>query len=190
MKRVLILISLLFLGLTIIELSSSFALFETSLDEEKDLKIAKWRIFVNNYDLNNTNNTFYVDDITYTNERNEVVNKFAPGVKGEFVLEIDPTMTDVSFLYQLKLDLSENNYEQIKIDKVEGIEGTVLNYQDGVYSRVVSINDINNKVVDKIKVTFSWINDDKYNESDSLLGLNKDSVFSFPITIKFSQYKG
>lgn len=190
MKKVLIAIFLLFLSLTIISITSSWAVFETNVDSSTDLKIAKWQILVNDYDINNTTEIFYVDNITYKDKDGNVVDTFAPGGVGEFILEINPNDTEVAFTYEIKIDLSNNNYEQIKLDNIEGIDGTVLDVSDGIYKRTVSLDDISNKKIDKIKVTFSWEFDDKYNESDSSLGLNHDSEFSFPINIKFSQYKG
>ena len=190
MKKLLIIISILILSLTIFELVKSYAVFETNIDGEKDLEIAAWQIHVNNQDINNETHTFYIDNITYTNEKKEQVNKFAPGVTGEFILEIDPTDTEVSFKYDLKIDMSNNEYEQIKIVNVEGVNDTFLTYQDEYYSRIFTLNEIMEGKKDQIRITFTWINDDQYNESDSILGLNENSSFTFPIMIKFSQYKG
>ena len=190
MKKVLIFVFLIFLSLTIISITSSLAVFESNVNSSTDLAIAKWQILVNDYDINNKTKTFYVDNITYKDKDGNTVDTFAPGGVGEFILEINPNDTEVAFTYEIKLDLSNNIYDQIKLDNVEGIEGTVLDVSDGLYKRTISLDDINKKKIDKIKVTFSWVFDDKYNESDSSLGLKEDSVFSFPITIKFSQYKG
>ena len=66
MKKLFIAIGCLFLGLTIFELASSLAVFESNIQSENDLKIAKWHIYVNDYDLG-VDSTFYVDNITYTN---------------------------------------------------------------------------------------------------------------------------
>lgn len=187
MKKILIIISSILLIFTSFQVMKSFGVFETIYSEDNDLNIAKWHIYVNNSDLNNTENTFYIDNITYRNNSGVVQGRFAPGVTGEFLLEIDPTDTEVSFEYQLSIDLSDSEYSQIHVDSIQGINGTNLSLNNGVYSRVFTLSEIENDKVDTIKVTFSWDNNDANNESDSELGIS-DGDFNIPINISFNQY--
>lgn len=187
MKKGLILASTLLLILTLFQISKSYAVFQSIANDDAEFNVAKWRIFVNNSDLNNTNNVFYVDNITYTNNSNVSQSRFAPGVTGEFILEIDPKNTEVAFNYELSVDLSDNIYSQIKIDSIEGINGTNLTYYNGVYSRLFTLNEIQNNKVDSIKITFSWENEESNNDTDSILG-SLDGDFEIPVNIKFSQY--
>ena len=186
MKKVLLFISSILMLFTAFQVMKSFGVFETVYLEDNDLNIAKWRIYVNNYNLNNTENTFNVDNITYRNNSGVVSGRFAPGVTGEFLLVIDPTDTEVSFEYHLSIDLSDSLYSQIHVDSIEGVEGTNLTLNNGVYSRVFRLSEIQNDKVDTIKVTFSW-DDDVDDDSDSALGLS-DGDFNIPINISFSQY--
>lgn len=186
MKKLFIAIGCLFLGLTIFELASSLAVFESNIQSENDLKIAKWHIYVNDYDLG-VDSTFYVDNITYTNNGKVSDGKFAPGSKGEFILEINPKDTDVAIEYFLNIDLTDT-YPQIKIDSIEGINGTVLTKENDTYSKIITLNDIQNGKTDMIKVTFSWTDSEEYNESDSQLGLDENSQIEIPISINFNQY--
>ena len=188
MKKVFIIIGCIFLGLTIFECASSLAVFETNVDVENDLDIANFHIFVNDYDLG-VNNTFYIDDITYTNNEGVSEGKFAPGVTGEFILEIDPKDTEVSVLYELNIQMDER-YPQIKLDSVEGIDGTMLTKKDDIYSNIITLDDITNGKTNKIKVVFSWEDNEENNESDSTLGLDGTGVMEIPINIKFNQYMG
>ena len=116
MKKILVIIGCLFLGFTIFELTSSLAVFETKVDADNDLKVARWHIFVNDYDLG-VNNKFYVDNITYTNNEGVSEGKFAPGVTGEFILEIDPKDTEVAIFYEFSIRMLED-YPQIKLVSV------------------------------------------------------------------------
>lgn len=190
MKKVLIVICLLFLFLTIFELSLTYGVFETKVEGDKDLNVAKWTILVNDNDITGENHTFYVDDVTYTNNEGVNTDKFAPGVSGEFILIIDPSNTEVAFEYEIAFDLNSNKYEQIKVDSIEGVNGTVLNLENGIYSKVITLSDIENEKKDMVKVNFSWVDDEKYNESDSQLGLDENSTFEIPVNIRFSQYVG
>ncbi len=187
MKKILLIIASILLIITVFQISKSFGAFETIYTEDKDFKIAKWHINVNDYNLNNNNNTFYINNITYTNNEHVTTDRFAPGVTGTFILEIDPTDTEVSFEYELSIDLSDSQYKQIKIVSIEGIDGTNLTVQDGVYSRVFKLSEIESGKVDSIKVTFIWENEEENNDSDSKLG-SSDGNFEIPVDIKFSQY--
>ena len=188
MKKTLIFISVVFLLLTVLQVANSFGLFETKIENETDLEVAKWHIFVNQYDLNGQDQTFYVDQITYTDRQGKQVDHFAPGVTGTFQIVIDPTDTEVSFQYQMKIDMSQNQYKQIQLDQIEGLNGIQLTEQDGVYSRVMTLNEIEKGIKDTIQVTFHWDFDDKNNDSDSMLGQTPDSKFTIPISIQFEQY--
>lgn len=188
MKKIFIIIGCVFLGLTIFEFASSLAVFETNVQSENDLEVASWHILVNDYDLG-VSNTFYVDNITYFNNDKVSENKFAPGVSGEFILEIDPRGTDVAIEYELSIQMDER-YPQITLDSVEGLDGTVLTKNGDIYSNIISLKDITSGKKNKIKVTFSWKDDEANNESDSVLGLDEGGTFEIPINIKFSQYMG
>ena len=189
MKKALLITSILLLILTGIQITKSFGLFQSEITGDADINIAKWHIKVNNYNLNDTNNVFYVDNITYINNENVTTNRFAPGVTGSFIIEIDPTDTEVSFKYDLNIDLSDSQYSQIRIDSIEGVNGTNLTVEDNVYSRVFLLNEIKENKKDNIKVTFTWINEEENNDSDSELG-SSDGNFEIPVNIKFSQYVG
>ena len=78
--------------------------------------------------------------------------------------------------------------DRIQLDQIEGLNGIQLTEQDGVYSRIMTLNEIENGIKDTIQVTFHWEYDDQYNESDSMLGQNPDSQFTIPISIQFEQY--
>lgn len=186
MKKSLIITSCLLLILTLFQISKAYGVFQSIVNDDAEFKVATWRIFVNNYDLNNTDNTFYVDNITYTNNEHVSQSRFAPGVNGEFILEIDPKNTEVAFKYELSLEALDSTYSQIKIDSIEGVNGTNLTYFNGVYSRVFTLEEIKNHKVDSVKVKFSWEDAESNNDTDSILG-SLDGNFEIPINIKFSQ---
>lgn len=186
MKKVLIVISAIVLCFTIFQISKSFGLFETKVSSDSDLSIASWHISVNDNDLTGVNKTFMVDDITYTDSDGNSTDKFAPGVTGSFILVIDPSGTDVSFSYELKVS-APREYSQINIDSVTGINNTTITVNDDTYSRVFPLSEIQSSKKDYIKISFSWDKDND-DESDSLIGSNKESI-SIPVNINFKQYK-
>lgn len=188
MKKILIIISIVFFVFTVVQIGKSFGVFETKIENESELEIAKWNIYVNDYDLNGNNQTFYVDEITYQDQEGNSVDYFSPGVTGSFLIVIDPKNTETAFTYSLSIDLSQNDYEQIQIDEIKGMNGLQLTEQNGVYSHLVTLPSIESGIKDTIQVTFHWEMDEKYNDSDSSLGQDPDSQFKIPISIQFEQY--
>ena len=187
MKKTFIVFGCLLLLFTLIQVTRVFGVFQTVYNEDTDFDVAKWHILVNNEDINGTNSVFYVGNITYTNNSGVSSNRFAPGVTGTFILEIDPTYTDVAFEYELSIDLSASIYNQIHIDSVTGINNTNLTVNNGVYSRIFTLSEIQANKVDDIQITFTWDNYESNNDADSLLG-SLDGNFEIPINITFSQY--
>ena len=52
----------------------------------------------------------------------------------------------------------------------------------------MTLKEIQGGKKDTIKVTFSWQDDEKYNDLDSRIGSSLEEI-EIPISIKFSQYK-
>lgn len=187
MKKVLIFLSAFFLIVTTFQLVKTFAVFESSVNSEDNLSIAKWTIYVNDQNLNGNNSTFFIDNITYLGNDGVKADKFAPGVSGYFLLEIDPKDTDVSIDYELSFDMLED-FPHIKIVSVEGQNGKTLNLESNTYSRTITLDEITKGEKDIIKVNFIWEKDDLHNDVDSSLGLTEGSEFAFPVKIKFLQH--
>ena len=66
--------------------------------------------------------------------------------------------------------------------------GTELTLDNGKYKRLMTLKEIQGGKKDTIKVTFSWQDDEKYNDLDSRIGSSLEEI-EIPISIKFSQYK-
>lgn len=187
MKKIIIIACFILLLITTYEVARVFGVFQTIYNDDASFNIAKWHIYVNNEDINGTSSTFYVGNITYTNNEGVSVDRFAPGVTGEFILEIDPTDTEVAFEYGLSVDLSGSAYSQIHIDSITGIDNTNLNISNDVYSRVFTLDEIKAHKVDRIKIAFTWDNDESNNSTDSILGSTGED-FEIPINMTFFQY--
>ena len=86
---------------------STFAKYENTSEGYIKIAVANWKIALNGKELTSSNNTL-TDSITLIpttkiNENNP--SKIKPGQTGYFDIEIDPTGTEVSFWYQVSLDL-------------------------------------------------------------------------------------
>ena len=95
--------AMIFLSLTVFLIHDSYAKYLTTLNETTNLKVARWRILVNNNDIrNNTSATAVVTPVFYPN--NHISSSIiAPTSEGYFDLVIDSSGADVSFEYTLNV---------------------------------------------------------------------------------------
>lgn len=104
-KRVYITLAfaMIFLSLTIFLIHDSYAKYLTTLNETTNIKVARWRILVNNNDIrSNSTATAVVTPVFYHND-NIADNIIAPTSEGYFDLIIDSSGADVSFEYTLNV---------------------------------------------------------------------------------------
>ena len=86
------------------------------------------------------------------------------------------------------IDRGKVVYEAVSNRELEykTTDDTNLTYFNGVYSRIFTLSEIESHKVDRIKVKFSWDDDESHDESDSLFG-SSEGNFEIPVNIKFSQ---
>lgn len=190
-KKVKILIVLSLLFFLIFGAAQTFGLFESKVDSSIDNNIAEWNIEINDTNISNgITDTFVIDKMTYMNKDSNVrTGKFAPGIKGYYDLNIDPTDTNVSIKYELILDDSEFENDYIEISSVELIEGndSLVKKDDNTYVGMIPVND---KKVNKIRIYVEWINNEDNNEIDSEIGTRENPDLHIPVTVNVTQYLG
>ena len=157
MKKTLIVLSLVLLIFTFYQIKTSFGLFETKIDNDNELAIAKWHIYVNDNDLTGKEETFTVTDITYSNNSGVSEGYFAPGTTGSFLLIIDPKDTEVSFTYELAITLDK--YPNIKIDSIIHLQLANIIYI--IIKIIFKLRKVEKKNV-RYKTSNRKFNDDSY----------------------------
>jgi len=189
MKRWLIILFVITLTITLYEISSSFALFETEREIVVNSDIGKWDILVNNNSINNTT-TFSVSNIQVTGDANVRENYFAPGTNGYFEIEIDPGDTEVSIYYEIVCRTDMITNPQISLTRIENVnKPDLINVAQFTHAGVIPLSDIENGVKTKIRFHVTWANNDNNNEIDSLYGMGS-ATFDIPMSITFRQYTG
>ncbi len=186
MRKILLLVVLLFLSLTIMEISSTFGLFETNNVITVDNNIAKWQIKVNN-SLAKDPVHFTVNNYNINSDSNVKEGLIAPGVGAFFDIDIDPNNTSVSIRYDITFDLTGLENDKIKIVNIEELGGNTLVNNNGTYTGIIPIN---NSSVHHIRVYIEWENDEENNEIDSMFGVTGEKEINIATNIKFSQYLG
>ena len=119
-------------------------------------------------------------------------------LEGHFDIVIDATGCSVAVIYDVTIDFSQMNLsDSIKFTKLttvkDGTESaTGIRSGESTYTGIISLEDIKSEKTTTLRIYVSWEDDGtgKNDEADSLIGTNKDSEVTIPVTVKASQYMG
>lgn len=183
MKVKLYLCGAILLAITIITITSTYALFETNANADADFTIGKWVIKLNNKNIS-LEKIITLDDFTYVNSTHVEDGYFAPTSKAEFEIDIDASNTDVSVEYTLDIDDSSlDDYPNIYFKIIDLDNNIEMNASST--SGLMLLSDTNR--TKHFKLILEWENDEQYDESDTSL---IDQELRFTMNANFKQYLG
>ena len=188
-KRILIILSIILVFITIYIIRDTYGLFESKNTMIMDSGVVKWNVLINGTDIKSGDN-FIVDTVNIDSSDNVLGGKIAPGTKGYFDIVINPTDTETSILYSITFDFSQV-VGSITIDKIEELtSGNLIRTGENTYSKIITLEEIENKVINTIRVYITWNNIEENNEEDSKIGTIKDNFISIPVSVSVIQYLG
>lgn len=188
-KRILIILSIILVFITIYIIRDTYGLFESKNTMIMDSGVAKWNVLINGTDIKSGDN-FIVDTVNIDSSDNVLGGKIAPGTKGYFDIVINPTDTETSILYSITFDFSQV-VGSITIDKIEELtSGNLIRTGENTYSKIITLEEIENKVINTIRVYIKWNNIEENNEEDSKIGTIKNNFISIPVSVSVIQYLG
>lgn len=188
MKKQLSIIALLFLGLTLLSILSSYGIFESNIPLEINKPLAQWVILVNNIDVTGENTALSIPSVNWSSNSNTLPGVVAPGMTGYFEMLIDPSGTEVSFEYEISIDFSVLENESIKLVSIEDSSNELVQINDTTYKGIFLLSDIELGKTETLRFNIIWENDDDNNEVDSSFINIDDSFLRIPFGIRFSQY--
>lgn len=191
-KKVFVIIFLLIIILATIiyAIISTYATFRSEFSGEMKLENATWRILVNKTDISSsTVKNFTIDTINVDESQGVEPGKLAPGLRGNFNILIDPTDTDVSIKYEIKIDTSNLNTTNIEVESVEetNIGNKLVLTGVNSYTGIIHLDDIKNGITQNIKINLIWAED---GDQDINVGGIPNNKIQIPVQIKFTQYLG
>ncbi|MCI6265674.1 MAG: hypothetical protein MR598_02360 [Erysipelotrichaceae bacterium] len=193
-KTFLIILCTIFLILLCLEVQKTYSLFETNGTAVAGEPLAKWQIKVNNTyltTLTEDRNTFSLGSINWENQGHVKTGKAAPGSVGKFYIEIDPCQTEVSFLYEITLDLSKLENSEFQISEVKEVNGkNLIRTGEYTYVGIIPLTEIQANTKHKVEVSVVWNNKEENNEADYELGSRADLEIDIPVTVVARQYDG
>ncbi len=203
-KRICFALLLMSCSLCLCFMSSTYSRYVAGTQGNIDILFAKWQILINNQDIADENNSEIT--ITPTIEPNENVREdvVAPTSKGYFDIDIDSTNVDVSYRYDITLDIDNEDIPDLMITKYAILDS---DYEDG---DIISYTTLNTNVISNtmlfdntvqdfsfepftVRICFEWLegaNETMDNADDSIIGLEAaedDVTFTITANIAFEQ---
>lgn len=133
----------------------TYGKYLTDIDEQTEIKIARWKILVNGEDVRNSSTTEKTITPIFKDNKNIEDNVIAPGAEGYFDLIIDGSNADVSFKYNITTSINENSSVKDLI-----ITGYSINNSEKIISNDAILEDnvllnSENKIIN-IRVFIKW----------------------------------
>lgn len=191
-KKLFIILTLVFLIITIYKIVETYSLFQSESDATVELPIAKWNIELNETDITNgLSEEIIINDFSVVEDANVKEGKIAPGMYGMVDLTLDPIDTDVSVKYEITLgDIGD---QPIRLQSVQLVSGnsTLIRTDEDKYTGIMNLQNIkNNTATVTIRITVLWENDENNNETDTLIGTELGHTLDIPISVDVIQYLG
>lgn len=192
-KKIITLISLIVLLIIIIILQSTLGKYKKKVSTDTNLTIASWNIKINDESI--LNKSELTAEITPVFEDNEYVKEgvIAPGSKGYYDINIDGSLTDVSFKYKIMTE--ENTTDVTDIITTGYIINPEINDEIINYDTNTGIEGIinHNTKGDTIRIYIIWNDDEETqnmtNESDTLIASQKNAKATIKSSVTFEQIK-
>lgn len=173
-------------------IKETYAKYITEANANANIKVAKWKILVNNQDIVNNNNITETISPKFTGNSNIKDDVIAPGATGYFDLIIDPTNTDVTFSYEITSSINENSsVKDLYITGYSINDNEEINFNEDeqkiIKNTIFYSEDRTNT---KIRVYISWQdgeNETMDNIADTSATMLEDNNAKVDVNIKFIQ---
>lgn len=164
-KKITFILAMISLTICLSIIKTTYAKYLTSASGDASIQIARWKILVNNLDIQKNNELSSVIKPVFEGNENIASNVIAPTAEGYFDIIIDATNTDVSFDYEITTKKNETSSVSDLILSAYSIDdGTKQNItnKDGQLKLTNSIKYNQEKKTIKLRIYLKW-NDDETN---------------------------
>ena len=189
------------LALTLSLMSNTYSRYVANTTGNLDMAFSNWQILVNEIDIIEENSsTIQISPVLLENE-NIAENKVAPSTEGYFDINIDPTNVDVSFNYQVNIEVLNENIPDLMITKYAILDDTYTvgdeivleNLENNTVSGNLKYQQGNTFKPFTIRIYFEW-----YDEADGVMtdemdtevghqAATENTTLQIAATIKFEQ---
>lgn len=188
-KKIKIILLLLSLSLTMAFMSDTYSRYVADTTGDIEVQFAKWQILVNTQDITSGEaKSIDLQPVVIENEH-IAANTFAPSSKGYFDIAVDPTNVNVSFGYNISLEVLNKDMPDLMITQYSfldktGVEGDKndidnTNNVDGLIENAIDEQVLYNKEKPfepfTIRIYFEWFEGEGEKQddaADTVIGLN------------------
>lgn len=194
-KKISLILSMTSLIICLLTIKTTYAKYITNASGDASIQIARWKILINNQDINQNKELTSVIKPIFEGNENIEKNVIAPTAEGYFDIIIDASNTDVSFNYEIT---TQNNEETAVTDPIlssytidEG-EKQPITSEDGQLKLTGNIPYTQENKNIKIRIYLKW-NDDETtgatmnNEQDTKATQKETNQAKTTINVKFIQ---
>lgn len=192
-KIIMLFICLIILIILIYEIIHIYAVFYTEATGTLDMKNAKWNVEVNGVNIvDDKIKEFLITEIEVDENSHVKKGNIAPGTNGFFMIKIDPKDTQVSVKYDITFDESKLKDSSIKIKSVTETQSgkSLVKTNENTYTNLFTLDDIQNGLVNYIKIQIEWLSEGENQEIDTSLASKADAKLEIPIIVQVTQYLG
>lgn len=170
-----------------------YAIFYSEVAGNIQLKNGTWNIVVNGTEISKgVEKNFEIDNINIQENEHVKSGKLAPGLSGDFEIQISPQNTDVSVKYEISLNTEAMTNTSLKIKSIEEEEenNTLIRTGENTYTAVIPLEKIKQGKTNKVKIIVEWKNNETNNEADTSEGKVYQAKLKIPIKFTATQYLG
>ena len=192
-KKIIILVCMCSILILIYEIVHIYAIFYSEVTGNVEMKNGKWVIEINGTEISQgVQKDFVIDQININQSEHAKKGKLAPGLSGNFEIQINPKNTDVSVKYEISLNEENLKNSSLKIKSISETEynNELIRTEKNTYTAIIPLEKIKQGVTNSIKVEVEWENQEENNEEDTKDGSKYQSVLEIPISVRVSQYLG
>ena len=203
-KRISFILLLVSCSLCLSFMSSTYSRYVAGTTGNIDMLFAKWQILVDDLDIANQNNSSITFTPVIEANSNVKAGTVAPTSKGYFDIDINPENVDVSFRYQITLDIDNEDIPDLMITKYAVLdsdyeEGDIIEYTTLRTNTITDEMLFDNETEDfsfepfTVRIYFEWLegeNESMDDDDDTVIGIDAasdDVTFTISADISFEQ---
>ena len=190
-KKLLLLLIVIIICILVYTIIQVYAKYISSASGNASMNVASWDIKVNNRSIKNNTDISSVIAPVFPGNSNIASGIIAPTAEGYFDLNLDFSTTDVSFRYDISLDVDENSSVQDLVATGYSIDGgSIVSFENSPYTLSDTILYNSGTSSRTIRVYIKWDDDaatQTMSNSDDTLATKSDNPALYNVNISFTQ---
>ena len=187
-KIVIVLLVIVSLGALYIGGRKTYTAYESAVDQDLNIDIAKWEIYLDGKNITSSNKAISLKNIEWEGEHIRE-GKVAPGSKGIVKVEIIPK-TDVALKYLISYkDHSVDPKIILTVNSIT-LDGENAQIVDNTLSGVVTLEQINNNKKLMLTLEVEWADNEDHDVEEFRNNLNGKKANYLFLNFDASQYMG